>query len=142
MREQPIGSTVQMDPETGDAELLERGGRGDEAAWGALLERHGPFVLGVAVRRLKRAGFGRAEAEEVVQELWVALLRGAARAARLEGGLRPYLAVSVLNRARTWLRGRARDAARDRSHPVHPEGVADDIYLHRESVARLHMRID
>ena len=46
--------------------------RGDEAAFAALVERHTPSMLGVA------AGYvpNREDAEEVVQETWIALLKG------------------------------------------------------------------
>src|SRR3954452_17269484 len=46
--------------------------RGDESAFGELIERYQPALLSVAARYVG----SRAVAEEVVQETWVGLLRG------------------------------------------------------------------
>jgi RNA polymerase sigma-70 factor, ECF subfamily len=70
--------------------------RGDEAAFAALVERHTPSMLRVA------AGYvpNREDAEEVVQETWIALLKG------LDGfegrsSLRTWLFAVLVNIAKT-----------------------------------------
>ena len=70
--------------------------RGDEAAFAALVERHTPSMLRVA------AGYvpTREDAEEVVQETWIALLKG------LDGfqgrsSLRTWLFTVLVNIAKT-----------------------------------------
>jgi RNA polymerase sigma-70 factor (ECF subfamily) len=103
-----------------DAGILGAAAEGDRRAWDSLLERHGGFVLRLARERLRRAGFGQGEAEEVAQEVWTALLGNVSRI-RLQGeDLRPYLAAAVLNAARMWLRSGARRAAREVFRPVLP----------------------
>jgi RNA polymerase sigma-70 factor (ECF subfamily) len=53
-----------------DAELVARAARGDAAAFGALVERHERRAYGLAFRLLR----DRADAEEVVQEAFLAAL--------------------------------------------------------------------
>ena len=61
-------------PDCGDRELLERYvGRGEQAAFAALLERHGPLVLGLCRRLLRDAHL----AEDVFQATFLVLARKA-----------------------------------------------------------------
>ncbi len=53
-----------------DRDLLERCRAGDEGAWEALLDRHGGLVLYLA----RHAGLTAADAEEVLQETFLALV--------------------------------------------------------------------
>ncbi len=53
-----------------DRDLLERCRTGDEEAWEALLDRHGGLVLYLA----RHAGLGPTDAEEVLQETFLALV--------------------------------------------------------------------
>ncbi|WP_328458609.1 MULTISPECIES: RNA polymerase sigma factor [unclassified Amycolatopsis] len=69
-----------------DVTLVERAAGGDEAAFGALVRRHTPRMYRVALRITGSA----AEAEDVVQEAWLAAWRSL-------GGFRHESAVS------TWL---------------------------------------
>ena len=55
-----------------DAELVAAIRAGDAAAFAALVDRHGPAMVRVALAFVP----SRAVAEEVVQETWVAVLRG------------------------------------------------------------------
>lgn len=71
---------------TDDATLVERAAGGDEAAFGVLVRRHTPRMYRVALRITGSA----AEAEDVVQEAWLAAWRSL-------GGFRHESAVS------TWL---------------------------------------
>jgi RNA polymerase sigma-70 factor (ECF subfamily) len=87
----------------GDELLLVEGlRRGDEDAFMTLVRRYGPRMLHVAGMYVS----SRAAAEDVVQETWIAVLRGIDR---FEGrsSLRTWLFRILVNRART--RG-ARDA--------------------------------
>lgn len=70
--------------------------RGDEAAFAALVERHTPSMLRVATGYVPN----REDAEEVVQETWIALLKG------LDGfqgrsSLRTWLFTVLVNIAKT-----------------------------------------
>ena len=79
-----------------DAVLLERLRAGDEAAFVTLVRRHHEAMLRVASSFVP----GRHVAEEVVQETWVAVLRGIND---FEGrsSLRTWLFKILVNRART-----------------------------------------
>jgi len=74
--------------------LLERLRRGEEAAFIALLERHGP-----SLRRLARTYASESVADDVVQETWIAVLRGLDR---FEGraSLRTWIIRILMNVAR------------------------------------------
>lgn len=79
-----------------DADLLDRLRAGDESAFAALVQRHQPRML-----RLATATVGsRAVAEEVVQDTWLAVVRGVVR---FEGrsSLKTWLFSILLNRARS-----------------------------------------
>ena len=125
----------------GDQRLLEDCLAGRAGAWERLLSAHGAFALGLAGERLRRAGYGVAEAEEVVQEVWVAFLEHGGR--RLLGvdasrGFRPYLAAAVLNAARAWLRGRERRRMREAAlSPSLSPDVPEEPLLKAESQDRL-----
>jgi RNA polymerase sigma-70 factor (ECF subfamily) len=79
-----------------DAALLERLRAGDEDAFRALVEEHGPFLMRLVMMHVP----SRAIAEEVVQDTWLAALSGLDR---FEGRsmLRTWLASIALNKART-----------------------------------------
>jgi RNA polymerase sigma-70 factor (ECF subfamily) len=97
----------------------------DPQVWARFLDRHAAFALGLARERMARAGFGMAEAEEAVQEVWVGLLtRGLP-----EGDGRPYLAAAVLNAVRMWLRRDVRRAAREAAQPsrASPEAPEESL---------------
>jgi RNA polymerase sigma-70 factor (ECF subfamily) len=122
-----------------DADLLARVSRGDREAWDRFVSLHQAFALGLARARLRRAGFGHAEADEVVQEVWLTLLKDG-RMGRINPaqGFRPYLARAVLNAARDWLRADARRGAREVSRPPRPSPEApDEPLLRREEGSRL-----
>jgi RNA polymerase sigma-70 factor (ECF subfamily) len=93
-------ATLAADPE--ELRLIAGLRRGDEAAFMALVRRYGPQMLRVA--RMYVAS--EAAAEDVVQETWIAVLKGIDR---FEGrsSLRTWLFRILVNRSRT--RG-ARDA--------------------------------
>jgi RNA polymerase sigma factor (sigma-70 family) len=68
------------------AQLAERAIAGDESAWGRLVERYAPLVWAVCLR----SGVTRADAEDVVQVVWLRLLEHLPRikvAAALPGWL-------------------------------------------------------
>jgi len=61
------------DPETSDAELLQRIGDGDRVAFDSLYERYARPVYGFALRRLRDRG----QAEDVAQETFASIWRSA-----------------------------------------------------------------
>ena len=79
-----------------DAELLRRLRAGDERAFVALVERYNGSMLRLALSFVP----SRAVAEEVVQDTWLAVLRGLAG---FEGrsSLRTWMFTILVNRART-----------------------------------------
>ena len=95
-----------------DAAIVERLRSGDEAAFAEVVRRYQPRLL-----RLAEATVGsRAVAEEVCQDTWLAVLRGAER---FEGrsSFKTWLFRVLLNRART-TRSREQRAGRPDDGPV------------------------
>jgi RNA polymerase sigma factor (sigma-70 family) len=106
-----------------DLDLLERyAQRRDEAAFAALVRRHGGMVLGVARRQLS----DRQQAEDVFQATFLALARSAARL----GGptsLANYLYTVALRQARQARFRAARRAARERALTPRPAPATDPL---------------
>lgn len=75
-----------------DTELLNQIGRGDPAACRALLERHGPYLFGVAHALVGNA----ADAEDLVQETLIGALGGRFRG---ESSVRTWLVRILTNQA-------------------------------------------
>src|SRR5947207_12283669 len=71
----PTQAQQRVPPQTDDLDLLERLRGGDERAFEALVERYCPTMLAVARLHVRT----RASAEEVVQDAWVAVLKGLGR---------------------------------------------------------------
>jgi RNA polymerase sigma-70 factor (ECF subfamily) len=93
-----------------DAELLDRLGEGETSALAQLYDRHARFALGVAHRVLGE----RAEAEEVVQDVFLQLWSGRVRYDPRRGRFGSWLFVMSRNRALDRLRARA---SRPRGEP-------------------------
>jgi RNA polymerase sigma-70 factor, ECF subfamily len=98
-----------------DGVLLLRLRAGDEQAFAALVERYHPSMLRLALTFVP----SRAVAEEVVQDTWLAVLRGLDRFEE-RSSLRTWLFTILVNRARTT---GVREA---RSVPVGDAGPAVD----------------
>jgi RNA polymerase sigma factor (sigma-70 family) len=97
----------------GDAKLLEQFvTRGDEGAFAALLQRHGPLVLGVCRQVLRDAQ----DAEDAFQATFLVLARKAA-SIRKGDALAGWLHRVALNVARTTWAGTAQRRARERQAP-------------------------
>ena len=79
-----------------DDDLLDRCLQGDEAAFEALVVRHGSTVLRIA----KRFSTSPEVAEDIAQETWLAVLRGLERFER-RSTFRTWLISITLNRARS-----------------------------------------
>jgi len=62
---------VETLPADADVALVRRAAEGDEAAFKALFDRHAPLVFNVALRMLNN----RAEAEDLMQEVWLVVFR-------------------------------------------------------------------
>jgi RNA polymerase sigma-70 factor (ECF subfamily) len=99
----------------GDASLVRRLRDGDEQAFTALVERYHTSMLRLALSFVS----SRAVAEEVVQDTWLAVLRGLGRFEE-RSSLRTWLFTILVNRARTT---GVREA---RSVPVADAGPAVD----------------
>jgi RNA polymerase sigma-70 factor (ECF subfamily) len=108
-----------LDSDSSDAELVERMASGDRDAFGALFRRHQATVL-----RFSRQMLGsRDAAEDVTQDVFIALAQNAARYDASRGSLSTYLygiaRHLVLQRHK---RSRSR-------HEVEVDGVADEAAL-------------
>jgi RNA polymerase sigma-70 factor (ECF subfamily) len=92
-----------------DGELLRRLQAGDEGAFVLLVERHNGAMLRLALSFVP----SRAVAEEVVQDTWLAALRGLGS---FEGrsSLKTWLFTILVNRARTTAPGRRRPSTGSR----------------------------
>src|SRR5436305_15255081 len=120
-----------------DAELLGRfAARRDEAAFAALLRRHGPMVLGACRRVLGN----HADAEDAFQATFLVLVKKAAsltRRAALGGWLHGVARRTALCARRAGARRRAKEQARARPD-AQGEAVQDDwLPLLDEEVGRL-----
>jgi RNA polymerase sigma factor (sigma-70 family) len=100
--------------ESPDATLVARVAAGDERALAELWQRHGPLVFGLA-RRLTGS---RNLAEDVAQEVFVALWSNPGRFDPARGTLRAYLAVHARRRAIDALRRDSRRVGREQRHSV------------------------
>jgi RNA polymerase sigma-70 factor (ECF subfamily) len=87
-----------------DSALIERIMTGDEGALSALYDRYSGMLYAMLLRILKDTG----AAEEVLQDLFLQLWRGAARFDASRGSLGGWLLVIGRNRALSRLRGKQR----------------------------------
>src|SRR6266536_590041 len=114
-------------PEVSDGQLLEHfSSSGEEAAFEALVRRHGPMVLGVC-RRILRDGHA---AEDAFQATFLVLLRRARSLDRRDSVAGWLYTVAY----RVSLRARADSARRQRKEMAAPEppavaGAAEDPWL-------------
>jgi RNA polymerase sigma-70 factor, ECF subfamily len=100
-----------------DTELLEQIGRGDQAAFKSLLDRHARYLYGVA-----HALSGDAvEAEDLVQEALIGALNGKFRG---ESSVRTWLVRILINRVRMWRRSRRKHEGTVRLEAAHVDEPA------------------
>jgi len=144
-----------------DIKLVQRLREGDEAAFAALVDRHGASMLRLAMNYVS----SRAVAEEVVQETWLAVLEGLGR---FEGrsSLKTWIFRILMNRAMS--RGQREhrsvpfsslfDPSSEAAEPaVDPdrflagawaspphrwEGVPEDRLVSKETLAQIQMAIE
>lgn len=105
-----------------DTELLEQIGRGDQAAFRTLLERHGRYLYGVAHAMSGSAS----DAEDIVQETLIGALNSSTRF-RAKSSVRTWLVRILVNQVRMWRRsGRKHEGAvrLDESHANAPRDPA------------------
>jgi len=91
-------------PQASDSLLVERIMAGDENALAALYDRYAGMLFAMLVRILRDAS----AAEEVLQDLFLQLWRGASRFDASRGSMAAWLLVIGRNRALSRLRGKAR----------------------------------
>jgi len=102
-----------------DAELLQRTRRGDQDAFGELVERHGRYLHGIAVALSRRS----ADAEDLVQETFLGALKSNFRG---ESSVRTWLVRILVNQAGMLRRSKWRMVLSWASRPddEEPESVA------------------
>jgi len=103
--------------DTPDRELVERALRGDNAAWGAIVDRYG----GLAFAMARRAGLGRNDEEDVAQGVFATLVRSLA-GLRDTASLAGWVATSA--RRAAWRA--ARRSRLDRGSPAAEDAADDD----------------
>jgi len=126
--------TARPEQDESDAALLVAVSRGDEAAFAALYDRYSPILLGLLLRILR----SRAEAEDVLQEVFIQVWRQAGQFDPARG--RPFTWLVTLARSRAIDRLRAvesRERAAQRSaEEARPEAAtaetADDAAARSE----------
>ena len=125
-----------------DAGLLDRLRRNDGEALAALYDRYGRLAYGLAYRVAQDA----TEAEDIVQEAFLALWRQADRYDGSLGSVRSYLLTIVHRRAIDALRARARrpvrataieNAAADTADPVEVSSWTEDRALAAQAMREL-----
>ncbi len=94
-----------IDGEVNDSALVRATSGGDLQAFGILLERHRPLVLGLCQRMLHDPGLAEDAAQEAALQAFLSLDR-----LRQPERFGPWLGGIGLNICRHWLRDRARDA--------------------------------
>jgi len=92
-----------------DQDLMVAVARGDASAFSALYDRLAPTVLGICLRVLR----DRAEAEEVLGDVFLDLWRRADRYDSSRGAVAAYLVTQARTRAIDRLRSKARRQARE-----------------------------
>jgi RNA polymerase sigma-70 factor (ECF subfamily) len=108
--------------------------RGDRQAFAALYDRHGAILFGIVLRILR----SKSEAEEVLQEVFLQIWRGAGGFDASRGQLLPWLMLLARSRALDRLRARS---VRDRAAAavaVEPDprvgDAADEVALSETSL--------
>lgn len=106
-------STAPAPPEVADGALIERVRHGDRTAYGVLYERHAP-----GARRFARSlGANDADADDVVAEVFAAVLSALERGKGPAGSFAPYLMSSIRHECYRTSRRGAREST-DRFGPV------------------------
>lgn len=101
-----------------DQDLVRRTAAGDADAFADLFDRHSPRVLGLLIRFLGSRG----EAEEVLQEVFLEVWRGAGRYDPSRGSVGGWLLLLARSRALDRIRSRRSRVQRERA--VHEDGEA------------------
>jgi RNA polymerase sigma-70 factor (ECF subfamily) len=112
----------------GDADLLRLSAHGDEEAFVILYRRH----QGPVFRYSLHMSGSRATAEEVTQDVFLALLAGLRRYAQERGPLQPYLIGMARNQVRRYL---AQAAATAQPAPCDQQQLLNEITAGQELAA-------
>lgn len=112
-------------PQVPDYMLIERVIAGDESALSAIYDRYSPMLFGLLARILQ----DRLAAEDLLQDLFLQLWRGAGKFDASRGSLPAWLTVVARNRAISQLRG-----ARNRELLEEKDGDYANIFVSDQNV--------
>jgi RNA polymerase sigma-70 factor (ECF subfamily) len=115
-----------------DSELIAQVARGDQAAMAQVYDRYSPIVYSVALRVLGDTG----KAEDVMQEVFLALWRNPASYQAARGTLPAWLAVIARNRAIDQIR-RRRDTEDVEEIPLAVHHNLEDEAVRGELIGRV-----
>ncbi|HEY6446206.1 MAG TPA: sigma-70 family RNA polymerase sigma factor [Acidobacteriaceae bacterium] len=126
--------TASMQPAP-DSALVERMITGDESALVAVYDRYAAMIFGMLVRMLR----DRQAAEEILQDLFFELWRGAARFDASRGSLPAWLMVIARNRALSRLRKREYREFSENIDAFPANAIASPVVLEDEAERSLLM---
>lgn len=112
-------------PQVPDYTLIERVMAGDESALSAIYDRYSPMLFGLLARILQ----DRHAAEDLLQDLFLQLWRGAGKFDASRGSLPAWLTVIARNRAISQLRG-----ARNRELLEEKDGDYANIFVSDQNI--------
>lgn len=112
-------------PQVPDSTLIERVMAGDESALSAIYDRYSPMLFGLLARILQ----DRHAAEDLLQDLFLQLWRGAGKFDASRGSLPAWLTVVARNRAISQLRG-----ARNRELLEENDGDYANIFVSDQNI--------
>lgn len=126
-----MSSSASPDPGWPDRRLVDACLDGDEQAWGALVDKYGQLVFGIA----RRYGAPRDEATDLFQAIWLDAYNDLAKL-RKKDAFKPWLVSLASHKCYHWKRKHLRQQAHELD-AVEVEAIDDDAADEPELIERL-----